>query len=112
WESLELPIFLGQFYYPFLGEGKGRVVDAKTNKPIKDALVSVTRLVGGKGLLTTRKLTDEQGQYDFGGWAGTSKKNPALYEIRVESREYRPTTMRVRLRAEKSLSFADARLRR
>ncbi len=112
WNALALPEFLGRIYYPFLGEGKGRVVDAKTNKPIKDAVVSVTRLVGGKALLTTRKLTDEQGQYDFGGWAGTTRKNPQSYELRIESSEYKPTTMRVRLRAGQQVNFAEARLRR
>ena len=38
-------------YYPFLGEGSGRVVDAKTREPIKNALVTVRRLTaGGKSL--------------------------------------------------------------
>ena len=33
WDELGLPQFLGHLYYPFLGEGRGRVVDAKTKKP-------------------------------------------------------------------------------
>ena len=111
WEALGLPQFLGRLYYPFLGEGRGKVIDAKTKRPIKDALVSVTRLVGGKSLLATRKLTDEQGTYDFGGWAGATKV-PATYEIRVESSSYKPTTMRVQLRAGERVSFTDARLKR
>jgi hypothetical protein len=111
WEALALPQFLGHLYYPFLGEGKGKVVDAKTKMPIKDALVSVTRLVDGKSLLATRKLTDEQGTYDFGGWAGATSV-PATYEIRVESSSYKPTTMRVQLRAGERVSFTDARLKR
>lgn len=111
WDALELPQFLGRLYYPFLGEGKGKVIDAKTKMPIRDALVSVTRLVGGKSLLATRKLTDEQGTYDFGGWAGATKV-PASYEIRVESSSYKPTTMRVQLRAGERVSFTDARLKR
>lgn len=112
WDELGLPQFLGRIYYPFLGEGKGRVVDAKTKAPIKDALVSVKRLVGGKALLATRKLTDERGEYHFGGWAGVAKDDPLNYEIRIESDTYKPTTMRVQLRAAEHVNFAEARLKR
>ncbi|MGI9166450.1 MAG: hypothetical protein ACR2G5_08705 [Pyrinomonadaceae bacterium] len=83
WDELALPQFLGRIYYPFLGEGVGRVVDAKTKTPIKNALVSVSRLVGGKRLLTTRKLTDERGQYHFGGWAGNGKKERVVTKSRL-----------------------------
>lgn len=112
WDDLALPQFLGRVYYPFLGEGAGRVVDAKTRKPIRDALVSVKRLVGGKALLTTRKLTDERGEYDFGGWAGDAKTGRVVYEIKVESNSYKPGTMRVQLRAAERVKFADALLKR
>jgi hypothetical protein len=111
WDELALPQFLGRRYYAFLGEGRGRVVDAKTKKPIGNALVLVTRIVGGKQLLTTRKLTDERGEYRFGGWAGNEKNKRVDYEIRVESDSFQPLTMRIRLRAKEMVSFADARLR-
>jgi hypothetical protein len=111
WDELALPQFLGRLYYPFLGEGTGRVVDAKTKKPIKGALVSVTRMVDGKGLLTTRKLTDERGEYQFGGWAGNGKGKSVVYEIKIESMQFKTQTMRVNLRASKSVKFADARLK-
>lgn len=110
WDELALPQFLGRVYYPFLGEGRGRVVDAKTKQPIRNALVSVSRLVGGKQLLTTRKLTDERGEYHFGGWAGNGKKERVDYEIRIKSVSFKPRTMRVRLRAAESINFTDARL--
>jgi len=112
WDELALPQLLGRVYYPFLGEGTGRVVDAKTKEPIRNAIVSVTRLVDGKLLPTTRKLTDERGEYHFGGWAGNGKKERAGYEIRIESLSFKPITMRVRLRAGESMNFADARLKR
>jgi hypothetical protein len=112
WDELALPQFLGRLYYPFLGEGHGRVVDARTKKPISNALVSVQRLVHGKQLLTTRKLTNERGEYQFGGWAGTSRTERVNYEIRVESDSFKPRIMRVRLHAGESISFADARLQR
>ena len=111
WDELALPQLLGRVYYPFLGEGIGRVVDAKTKKPVSNALVSVWRLAGGKQLLTTRKHTDARGEYHFGGWAESSKKEPVDYEIRIESDSFKPRTMRVRLRAAESIKLADARLR-
>lgn len=110
WSELALPQFLGRLYYPFLGEGKGLVVDARTNKPIKGALVSVSRMADGKLLPATRKLTNERGEYHFGGWAGNNKKQ-VDYEIKIENVPFRTHIMRVNLRANQSVNFADARLR-
>jgi hypothetical protein len=112
WDELALPQFLGRIYYPFLGEGRGRVIDARTKQPIKNALVSVNRLVGGKRLLATRKVTNERGEYHFGGWAGKHKKERVDYEVTIASESFKPKTMRVRLRAEERINFADARLSR
>jgi len=111
WDELALPQLLGRVYYPFLGEGTGRVVDAKTKKPVSNALVSVRRLVVGKLLPTTRKLTNERGEYHFGGWAGNGKKERVAYEIRIERESFKPSTMRVRLRAGESINLGDARLK-
>lgn len=109
WDELALPQLLARAYYAFLGEGKGRVIAEKTGAPVANALVTVTRLVGGKPLLVARKLTDERGAYRFGGWAGKDKG--ADYEIRIESGSFNPRSMRLRLRAGASVSFADARLK-
>ncbi len=112
WNDLGLPQFLGRVYYPFLGEGTGRVVDARTKKPIKGALVSINRVVDGKRLLTTRKLTNERGEYRFGGWAGNARNERVDYEITIKGEAFKPKTMRVRLRANEHTSFTDARLGR
>ncbi len=108
WNELALPELLERVYYRFLGEGTGRVIDAKTKKPVSNALVSVGRLVDGKLLATTRKLTDERGEYRFGGWAGNGQR--VDYDVRIESDTHRSSTMRVRLRPGKSVKFSDARL--
>ncbi len=111
WDALDLPQFLGRLYYQYLGEGTGRVLDAKTKKPIKNALVSVNRRVNGKLLLTTRKLTNERGEYTFGGWAGNSKTERVDYEVTAASESFKPRTMRVGLRPSASVKFADAFLK-
>ncbi len=110
WEELAMPQMLGRIYYPFLGEGRGRVIDAKTKKPISKALVSVSRIVDGKLLPTTRKRTDERGEYRFDGWAGSTSKARVDYEIKVEGDSFNPRTMRIRLRPGESLKLNDTRL--
>lgn len=112
WKELDIPTLLNRTYYPFLGEGRGRVIDAKSKLPIKNALVTVSRFVNGKSLLTARKFTDERGEYRFGGWAGRNKKERVDYEIKIESDSLRTRTMSVRLRAGEDIKFADARLKK
>jgi hypothetical protein len=110
WEELNLPQTLGRVYYPFLGAGTGRVVDAKTGKPVKDALVSVTRVTGAKGLLVARKLTRDDGEYGFGAWAGRAGGKKIVYEIKAAKPSYKSRLIRVRLRVGETLPLADARL--
>lgn len=107
WRELDLPNLLNRIYYPFLGEATGRVVDAKTKKPIKNALVTVTRSVGGKSLLVARKFTDERGEYRFGGWAGD--KN-AVYQIKAEKSFYDNKHRRVSLKPGESVKLPDTKL--
>lgn len=111
WDELGLPEFLGRQYYKFLGEGSGRVIDAKTKMPVANALVTVNRLVDGKSLNTTRKFTNERGEYRFGGWAGKGDKERVNYEVRIESDAFKPKTLNVKLRAGESVEFADTRLK-
>ena len=111
WDELALPQTLSRIYYPFLGEGSGRVVDAKTKKPVENALVAVTRLAGGKPLLVARKFTDADGRYRFGGWAGKNEKERVDYQVKIESSSFKPRIMKVKLRAGEKLNLADARLR-
>lgn len=107
WRELDLPNLLNRIYYPFLGEAAGRVVDAKTKKPIENALVTVTRNIGGRYLLVARKFTDGRGNYRFGGWAGD--KN-SVYQIKVENSLYKNRQQRVRLQPGESLKLSDFRL--
>ena len=112
WEALGLPEFLGQKYYKFLGVGSGRIVDAKTRKPIRHAIVTVNRLVDGKVLNTTRKRTNDQGEYRFGGWAGKNSKETVNYEITVENESFKSKTMKVKLWAGESRRFSDVFLKK
>lgn len=112
WNELALPQLLNRVYYGSLGEGSGRVVDAKTRKPIARALITITRLVEGKSLVVARKFSDEKGEYRFGGWAGRNGRKRGEFEIRVESGSFKPLTRRTKLRAGESLLLPEAILRR
>jgi hypothetical protein len=110
WNELGFPEFLGRNYYKFLGEGAGRVIDAKTKMPVANALVTVNRVVDGKSLNTTRKFTNERGEYDFGGWAGLGGNGRVNYEITIEAASFKRATRNVRLRAGQSMSIAEVKL--
>ena len=107
WDELALPEFLGRNYYACLGEGTGRVIDAKTKRPIPNALVTVNRVVKGKSLNTTRKFTNERGEYRFGGWTGRTSKEHVSYALKIEGTSFKPKTINVKLRAGESLRMAD-----
>ncbi len=109
WRELALPQFLGRVYYPFLGEAAGRVVDAKTKKPVENALVTVTRFSDGKSLNVTRKFTDARGEYRFGAWVGA--KN-FVYQINVEKSSYKNGRRQARLQAGESLKLPDVSLKK
>ena len=83
WNDLALPEFLGREYYPFLGEGRGRVIDAKTKRPVDHAIVSIYRFAGGLPLLIARKFTNANGEFDFGAWVAKDKKGKTKFEVKV-----------------------------
>ncbi len=111
WNELALPKTLNSVYYPFLGSGSGRVVDGESGKPISKALVTVFRKAGNKRLLVSRKLTDEDGRYAFGGWAGGKNYPETVFEIKADKNSS-SEIVNVRLRAGKKVQFKDMRLKK
>ncbi|HEX2639931.1 MAG TPA: carboxypeptidase-like regulatory domain-containing protein [Pyrinomonadaceae bacterium] len=107
WDELGLPGYLGKVYYPFLGEGTGRVIDAKTKKPIARELVTVWRITGGARQLVARKFTDGKGEYRFGGWA----RGRAEYTIAI-GRGRSAQRVKVGLRSGKTVPLPEVRLGR
>ena len=107
WDELGLPGYLGKVYYPFLGEGTGRVIDAKTKKPIAGELVTVWRITGGARQLVARKFTDGKGEYRFGGWA----RGRAEYTIAI-GRGRSAQRVKVGLRSGKTVPLPEVGLGR
>ena len=105
WNDLALPEFLGREYYPFLGEGSGRVIDAKTKKPIDRATVSVYRFAAGEPLLVARKFTDANGAFRFGAWVAKKENGRAKFEIKVAGPNGAKGDTSVTLRSGKSVKL-------
>jgi hypothetical protein len=112
WEELDLPRFLGKIYYPFLGEARGRVIDTKSKKPVKNALVTVERVVGKRRTLVTRKFTGPEGEYRFGGWVGKNARGNNFFEIAIDRAGFSRYTKRIKLRADDSVVLSDIALKR
>jgi hypothetical protein len=109
WDSLAIPPLLDSLYYPHLGEASGTVTDARTGKPISDAIVTVRRASGTTQLIVTRKSTQSSGEYDFGAWVGTS--SPIVYEIEAEKASYKPETIDVELQPGEKILLPDIQLK-
>lgn len=110
WKDLALPEFLDREYYPFLGEAQGRVVDAKTKKPIERARVAVYRFAGGEPLLVARKFTDANGAFRFGAWVAKDRNGRAKFEVKVTGPNGAKSDMSVALRSGKSVKLPDIKV--
>eukprot|EP00039_Didymoeca_costata_P015795 m.273647 g.273647 ORF g.273647 m.273647 type:complete len:485 (-) comp16282_c0_seq8:582-2036(-) len=65
WETFDLVGNLEKMYWPHVGMGEGTCVDA-TGKPVANAIVEVTYT--DSQVSVTRKVSDENGRFSFGGW--------------------------------------------
>jgi len=110
WDSLAIPETLNKYYYPYLGEGVGKIIDAGTGKPLSNALVTIQRANSMIPIIITRKLTRNSGEYDFGAWAGTDKE--IKYKITVEKASYKPQTIEVSLKQQEKISLPEIKLQK
>ena len=106
WNDLALPKLLDRVYYSHLGGASLQVVDAKTKSPVSGAMVTVSRNLGGQRLIVARKLTNDKGEFSFGGWAaaGSSKY---LIEVR---KDVSSATANASLKAGKDIKLRPIRL--
>ena len=90
YDSFALSYWLDSLYFPYLGEGQGKLYDCKTGDALTGASVRVfcEARVSGDTLLRGRKLTDAGGQYQFGLWAGNRITDSTYYRIIAEKTGY------------------------
>jgi len=107
WDSLALPQLFDSLYYPYMGEGNGRVVDAG-GYPITHALVTVDRIINGDTIVVAEKYTQSNGGYDFSSWAG--KDSLINYEVSISASTSAEASINVTLQAQKDITLPDITL--
>jgi hypothetical protein len=81
WNAFALPHWLDSLYFPYLGEGEGKLFDCNTGKALTDGFVRVycKGRLSGDTLMRSRQKTDANGQYNFGLWAGNRNTDSTYY---------------------------------
>lgn len=95
WNALALPYWLDSVYYPFIGAGLGKLYDCHTGNALSNAYVNVfcTGRVSGDTMMRSRQLTDANGQYQAGLWAGNRNTDSTYYWAIAEKEGYLTDTI-------------------
>lgn len=91
WNAYALPYWLDSVYYPFLGAGQGRVTACYNDTvPLTGTFVRIfcRGSVSGDTLMRSRQITDANGQYQFGVWAGNRNTDSTYYWAVAEKAGY------------------------
>jgi hypothetical protein len=100
WDNWNISGHLDAFYTPYLGTAVVRVLDASTHQPVPNATAVV---VYGSSSHVTRKISDFNGSFSFGGWVGRAR--PVPHTATVFARGYKTLTKAtVAVRARSSTS--------
>lgn len=90
WNGFNLPHWLDSLYYPYLGAGQGNLYDCTTGLPLANGFVRVycKGRVSGDTMFRSRQMTDANGQYHFGVWAGNRNTDSTYYWLIAEKPGY------------------------
>lgn len=90
WNAFDLPHWLDSLYYPYLGEGEGKLYDCITGRALSGGFVRVfcEGRLSGDTLMRSRQMTDANGNYDFGLWAGNRNTDSTYYWLVAEKPGY------------------------
>ena len=92
WEGFNLPGLLAEEVTPFLGDAAGRVVDCH-GAGVAGAVVVVRW--GARQVFVTRKRTDAEGRFGFGGWVGRASCQP--HTVTVTAAGHAPAHVQAQL---------------
>ena len=95
WNGFALPHWLDSLYYPYLGEGMGKVYDCNSGNTLSGASVRVFckgRLTGDT-LMRSYQRSDSHGQYQCGLWAGNRNTDSTYYYLIAEKSGYITDTL-------------------
>lgn len=90
WDTLGLPQLLDSIYFPYLGQGQGKVYDCSTGNILPGAAIHVfcQGRVSGDTLMRSYQKSGEWGQYEFGLWAGNRNTDSTYYWLIAEAPGY------------------------
>jgi hypothetical protein len=85
WDADRIPALLDEVYYPYVGAGRGRVLDEQ-GAPVAGASVTCTTVgrLSGELLVRSKKRTDADGRFEFHAWAGNRSTESTLYFAAAE----------------------------
>jgi|GEM_PF-1811061 len=88
-DSLALPHWLDSLYFPYLGQGQGSVSDCN-GFALQGASVHVfcKGRVSGDTLIRSYQMTDTNGNYQFGLWAGNRNTDSSFYWLIADAPGY------------------------
>ena len=95
WNGFALPHWLDSLYYPYLGEGMGKVYDCNSGNTLTDASIRVFckgRLTGDT-LMRSYQRSDTRGKYQCGLWAGNRNTDSTYYYLIAEKSGYITDTL-------------------
>jgi hypothetical protein len=94
WNGFDLPHWLDSLYYPYLGGAGGDVYDCDGHV-LSNAAVRVycQSKSTGDTLMRSYQLTDNNGYYQFGLWAGNRNTDSTYYWLIAESPGYLTDTV-------------------
>ena len=95
WNALELPFWLDSLYFPYLGEGQGKLYDCNTGNALTGASIHVfcKGRLSGDTLMRSSQKTDASGHYQFGLWAGNRGTDSTYYWLIAEKTGYATDTV-------------------
>ncbi|MFA5032795.1 MAG: hypothetical protein WC614_07230 [bacterium] len=108
WESNHIIALLDTIYYPYLGEGEGKVYN-QSHQPLDSVFISCFSIgrVSKDTLIRSKKRTNSDGAYKLGLWAGNRKTDSTLYYIVARKEGYLPDTVSAWVPRQKISTFPD-----
>jgi len=90
WDSLGLQSLLDTAYYPYLGLGRGQIYDCQSGQPLTGAAVRAycRGRISGDTMMRSYQMTDSEGSYQFGLWAGNRNTDSTYHWLIAEAPGY------------------------
>lgn len=108
WDNNHLIALLDTIYYPYLGEGEGKVYD-ESKQPLDSVFIScyTKGRISKNVLVRSKKRTSREGFYHCGLWAGNRNTDSTLYYVVAKKDGYVSDTVSGWIGRQKLTRFPD-----